>query len=81
MKIIYTSLLLIHLLIASISRGQGEAADTVRPGKGRLLTQVLKPGLRQYLVYFQDPRRPLLSPSIGMAEIPLLTGRYIRSTP
>jgi hypothetical protein len=33
-------------------------ADTVRPGKGPLLTGVLKPGLRQYLVYFQNPKHP-----------------------
>jgi hypothetical protein len=30
--------------------------DTIRPGKGHLLTQVLQPGLRQYLVYFVNPR-------------------------
>ena len=46
--IIYISLILVHLLIAAISRGQ---ADTVRPGKGLLLTSTLKPGLRQYLVF------------------------------
>jgi len=50
----YITLLLIHLLIAAISRGQ--TADTIRPGKGHLLTTVLKPGLRQYLVYFQNPQ-------------------------
>lgn len=55
--IIYISLLLVHLLVAAISRGQGAEADTVRPGKGHLLTSVLKPGLRQYLVYFQDPQK------------------------
>jgi len=56
--IVYISLLLIHLLFAAISRGQtGVQADTVRPGKGRLLTDVLKPGLRQYLVYFQYPQK------------------------
>jgi len=56
--IVYISLLLIHLLIAAISRGQTVGqADTIRPGKGQLLTAVLKPGLRQYLVYFQYPQK------------------------
>ena len=55
--IIYITLLLIHLLVAALSHGQSQA-DTVRPGKGRLLTQTLKPGLRQYLVYFQNPQKP-----------------------
>lgn len=67
--ITYISLLLIHLLIAAISRGQtaqttsrsaapsGAPADTIRPGKGHLLTAALKPGLRQYLVYFQYPQK------------------------
>src|SRR6195952_2510457 len=59
MKLISIPLLLMHLLIAAVSRGQGdsEKADTIRPGNGHLLTQVLKPGLRQYLVYFQYPQR------------------------
>jgi len=53
----YIMLLLIHLLIAAISRGQtNQQTDTIRPGKGHLLTGALKPGLRQYLVYFQYPR-------------------------
>lgn len=56
--IIYISLLLMHLLIAALSRGQsGAPADTIRPGKGHLLTEVLQPGLRQYLVYFQYPQK------------------------
>jgi len=52
-SIYYISLLLLHLLVAAISKGQ---ADTIRPGKGHLLTETLKPGLRQYLVYFQNPQ-------------------------
>src|SRR5882762_5081601 len=52
--IYYIPLLLLHLLIAAVSRGQ---ADTIRPGKGHLMTEVLKPGLRQYLVYFQNPQK------------------------
>jgi len=56
--IYYITLLLIHLLIAAISRGQTSLkSDTIRPGKGHLLTETLKPGLRQYLVYFQNPQR------------------------
>jgi len=56
--IFYITLLLIHLLIAAVSRGQtGQQADTIAPGKGHLLTEALKPGLRQYLVYFQYPKR------------------------
>ncbi|MDO6431033.1 hypothetical protein Q4E93_10570 [Flavitalea sp. BT771] len=54
---IYISLLLIHLLVAAISRGQVGQADTIRPGEGHLLTTVLKPGLRQYLVYYQYPQK------------------------
>src|SRR5882762_460387 len=59
--------LLMHLLIAAVSRGQGGTAaadravtpaDTIRPGKGHLMTDVLQPGLRQYLVYFQNPKQP-----------------------
>jgi hypothetical protein len=44
---------LINPLIALISRAQ---ADTIRPGKGHLMTGVLKPGLNQYLIYHQDPK-------------------------
>lgn len=53
--IIYITLLLIHLFLAAFARGQ---ADTIRPGKGHLMTEVLKPGVRQYLVYFQNPQKP-----------------------
>ena len=65
----FIPLLLMHLLIDAVSRGQGPAvaadrglaaapADTIRPGKGGLMTAVLQPGLRQYLVYFQNPKQP-----------------------
>src|SRR5258708_366691 len=74
MRLITIPLLLMHLLLAAISRGQAKpgasdpalaehvsdhawASDTIRPGKGYLLTRVLKPGLRQYLVYFQYPQK------------------------
>ena len=53
-SIIYITLLLIHLFLAAFAHGQ---ADTIRPGKGHLMTEILKPGLRQYLVYFQNPRK------------------------
>src|SRR4051812_41105101 len=60
--IIYITLLLIHLFLAAIAHGQTQtnaaSADTIRPGKGHLLTETLKPGLRQYLVYFQNPQKP-----------------------
>lgn len=59
MRPITITLLLMHLLLAALCRAQTAPvpADTIRPGKGHLLTQVLKPGLRQYLVYFQDPNK------------------------
>jgi hypothetical protein len=57
MKRYIIPLLLFHLMLAAIGRGQGAAADTIRPGRGQLLTKVLKPGLRQYLVYFQRPQQ------------------------
>jgi len=41
-------------LMPSLTRAQ---ADTIRPGKGHLMTNVLKPGLRQYLIYYQDPKK------------------------
>ena len=47
-------LIMIHLLFAYTLGAQ--TPDTVRPGKGHLLTTALKPGLRQYLVTFQDPK-------------------------
>lgn len=43
----------ILLLLSQISHAQ---PDTVRPGKGGLLTRQLKPGLRQYLICMQDPK-------------------------
>jgi hypothetical protein len=56
--IYYFTALLLHLLIAAVSRGQMSIkADTIRPGNGQLITTALKPGLKQYLVYFQYPQR------------------------
>jgi hypothetical protein len=56
--IFYISILLMHLLISALSHAQTAAkADTIRPGTGQLMTAVLKPGLRQYLVYFQYPQK------------------------
>jgi hypothetical protein len=49
--------ILIHVLFCLSSQAQ-TPADTIRPDKGRLLTTALKPGLRQYLVYFQNPKTP-----------------------
>lgn len=51
-------LLLMHLLYSGLTRGQAPSsapADTIRPGKAGLMTGVLKPGLRQYLVCYQSP--------------------------
>jgi len=33
-------------------------ADTIIPGNNRLVVSALNPGLRQYLVYFQNPKTP-----------------------
>ena len=49
---LYLFLTAILLLLTSGIRAQG---DTVRPGKGGLITRNLKPGVRQYLVTYQDP--------------------------
>ena len=40
------------------SLAAGAQADTVVPGNHRLIISALKPGLRQYLVYFQNPQTP-----------------------
>jgi hypothetical protein len=52
LQYIYLLFLVLLLLLTSGVRAQG---DTVRPGKGGLITRNLKPGVRQYLVTYQDP--------------------------
>lgn len=54
LKFIYLLLTLLILLLGSGLRAQG---DTIRPGKGGLMTRNLKPGIRQYLVTYQDPTK------------------------
>lgn len=47
MRIFFVLLLLIQLLIAALSPARAQSpADMIRPGKGRLMTGMLKPGLR-----------------------------------
>ena len=53
MRLFYILLLLIMLLFSMRIIAQ---ADTVRPGKMALVTDALKPGLRQYLVCYQNPK-------------------------
>jgi len=55
-RLLVVILIVIHLLFPFLTKAQAPA-DTIRPGKGHLLTTVLKPGLRQYLVYFQNPKQ------------------------
>ncbi|ASZ11680.1 hypothetical protein CK934_12265 [Chitinophaga sp. MD30] len=43
------------IVIAGICGRSYGQADTVRPGSGHLRTAWLKPGAKQYLVYFQRP--------------------------
>ena len=50
----YLLLIAVVLLLSAGVRAQG---DTVRPGKGGLITRNLRPGVRQYLVTYQDPAR------------------------
>jgi hypothetical protein len=69
MRKIFTLISLTSLLsFLSLTQGQAQTqpqtmaqaqpgADTVRPGNGKLMTAMLKPGLKQYLVYFQDPKK------------------------
>src|SRR5882724_1742992 len=58
MQKIFTLLFLSAQLSSFHSDAQmSSQADTIRPGNGRLMTTVLQPGLRQYLVYFQDPKK------------------------
>lgn len=69
MRLFYLLLSLILLLFCSTVIAQGSAAnifahgrarmaadDTIRPGKKGLLTSVLKPGLRQYLLIYQNTK-------------------------
>jgi hypothetical protein len=57
-RLLAVALILIHLLFSFLTGAKAQApADTVRPGKGHLLTAVLKPGLRQYLVTYQNPKQ------------------------
>lgn len=51
---LYLLLIAVMLLLSVGVRAQG---DTVRPGKGGLITRNLKPGVRQYLVTYQDPAK------------------------
>ena len=53
MRLFYIILALILLLFSSHLIAQ---ADTVRPGRAGLITHALKPGLRQYLVCYQNPK-------------------------
>ena len=66
MRLFYLVLSLILLLFCSHIIAQGTAgpsaparpapADTIRPGKKGLVTSYLKPGLRQYLLIYQNPK-------------------------
>ncbi|HEY4107608.1 hypothetical protein [Puia sp.] len=51
---LYMILIVVVMLLSAGVRAQG---DTVRPGKGGLLTRNLKPGTRQYLVTYLDPAK------------------------
>jgi hypothetical protein len=55
MRLLSSFLLLISMHIVQLAHGQ--AADTIRPGKGHLMTSYLKPGLQQYFIYMQDPHK------------------------
>jgi len=54
MKKYYLFVLTVFMLI---NRPVHAQTDTIRLQEKRLLTSVLKPGLRQYLVYFQSPAK------------------------
>lgn len=55
-RLLIAVLAVVYLLFSLTAQAQGPA-DTIRPGKGHLLTTALKPGLRQYLVTFQNPKQ------------------------
>jgi hypothetical protein len=52
LQFLYLLLLVILLMFTAGVRAQG---DTLRPGKGGLITRNLRPGTRQYLITFQFP--------------------------
>ncbi|GGA89196.1 DUF3108 domain-containing protein [Puia dinghuensis] len=52
MQFLYMLLIAILLLISTVTRAQ---TDTIRPGKGGLVTRTLRPGVRQYLLVYLDP--------------------------
>jgi len=62
MRLFYLVILWLLLLLTGrvIAQDEGSStggrADTVRPGKGALPAHSLKPGLRQYLLCYQDPK-------------------------
>jgi hypothetical protein len=51
---LYLAMIAILLLLNAGVRAQ---VDTVRPGKGGLVTRYLKPGVRQYFIAMQDPKK------------------------
>jgi len=55
MRLFYLVLFLLLLLLTGRVIAQ-KTADTVRPGKGALAGRLLKTGLRQYLLCYQDPK-------------------------
>lgn len=63
MKMNYTRTALLFTLITTLfllmqTRIVSAQTDTIRMGDIRLNTKTLKPGMRQYLVYFQNPKSP-----------------------
>ena len=82
----YLFVLVLLLLLTSGVRAQ----DTVRPGKGGLVTRNLKPGVRQYLVTYLDPGKdrqlrfwyvsqPLIIRSISRSGVSMVTAESNRS--
>ena len=55
MRLRLSFLLLIGFFTIQFAHGQ--TADTIRPGKGHMMTGYLKPGLQQYFIYMQDPNK------------------------
>src|ERR1700754_833772 len=55
MRLFYLVLALILLLFCQHVVAQ-PTADTIRPGKAGLIVRALKPGLRQYLLCYQNPK-------------------------
>jgi hypothetical protein len=50
--------IIIILICYAISLSAYAQTDTIRLKDKRLITSALKPGLKQYLVYFQNPKKP-----------------------